>query len=512
LDELDPPVESLPPWSQLETVFGTTGAYEFESGPFVVLTDRRWFTTLSSSGPAAPLLELRRWPGDTTLALYAVAGPTASAREGQPPVPEATLSLQPEPVGEWRRWDGNVETEVGERPVVWLERTIGDSPAHVGALLLPGDAGLGAPAIEDLTLELLAVVNRLELRPHAWRLREGIPRGELVELPVMPDLPGDLTEKDQPWQVVRAQGFTMGLPPGFRARRMDGTVPPPVEIPGGLLWIRGRLIDEHGETVAVGDDRRIGYVAEVRPPTKSWVAGESPPFGAGKAEKRATEPFSLLAERSGAKTARVENWHEAGWSGEWLVCRIAFRQVGFEIALPVVAGERSAALYWIAATWRPDTKAPAPPPVDPALRFGIRFERLRPSEQSRQPWTAGFLWVPGLRTEVPKGWTPLATLRSSDGYPIRLAGPTGATVARLEHLEAAELPSKEELEHDWVAVTEFRVRRALSVHRQGDRYLVIGAKGDGFLYEPLALGEDDDESRVFWVRMVKSSQLMRPGP
>jgi hypothetical protein len=273
------------------------------------------------------------------------------------------------------------------------------------------------------------------------------------------------------------------------------------------------VIDERGERVAVGDDRRVGYVAEVKPPSKDWVGGARPPYGAAAAVKRSAEAFDLLAERTGAKSVRVENWSEPGWSGEWLVCRIMFRSVGYEIALPVLSGELSPAVYWIAMTWRPDSKPPASPPVDPAQRFGIRFDRLRPTERTRQPWTEGTLWLPGLRTEVPKGWVPLATLRSSDGYPIRFVADTGSTVARLERLEADALPSAEELQREWKPVTEFRLRRAARVYRSGDRYLVVSAEGHGFLYEPLALGDaPDDESRVFWVRMVRSSQLMRSEP
>ena len=41
---------------------------------------------------------------------------------------------------------------------------------------------------------------------------------------------------------------------------VDGSVPPPLEIPGGLLWIRGRLIDGEGESVAVGDAQEIVLV------------------------------------------------------------------------------------------------------------------------------------------------------------------------------------------------------------------------------------------------------------
>ena len=205
------------------------------------------------------------------------------------------------------------------------------------------------------------------------------------------------------------------MPPGFRVRRVDGGVAPPRPLPGGLLWLRGRYVDGTDTEVAVGDGDRAGYVARVEAASEAWRAGEVPPVGLPDGSRLASEPFDLAAERTGARNARAERWHEEGFEGEWLVFRLGFDEDGIEIALPMISGRRSPSLFWIPATWRSDDRPPAPPPVDPAGRFGIRFERLTRGAQSRQPWTEGYLTVPGLRVELPKGWWPAAGLRSRDG-------------------------------------------------------------------------------------------------
>ena len=66
LAEADPP-------SVLETVFQASPPYEFSGGSLVVRTDARWFATLPPPGDGSALLELRRWPGDSVLTLYAIA-------------------------------------------------------------------------------------------------------------------------------------------------------------------------------------------------------------------------------------------------------------------------------------------------------------------------------------------------------------------------------------------------------------------------------------------------------
>jgi hypothetical protein len=488
-------------------VFEACTPYLFESGPLRVLTDPRWFSTMPGSGEGAALLELRRWPGDSVLALYAIAGPPSRRREVAPPVPAAKLELQPGGTEEADLWRGEVATAAGPRPVVWIERKVEQADAYLGALLLPGDAGLGGAAIADLTDELVAVYLRVEIIAPAWKARSGLPHGQWIQMPETGDPPGDRTEEDAPWQVIQGGQFTLGLPPGFRARRWDETATGGDPPPGGLLWIRGRVVDVEGTEVVVGDAERAGYVALIDTALDEWAAGKQPPVGAPRAEPVKSEPFPIAAERTGARRARAGRWREAGFDGEWLVFRLRLESRGVELALPVVAGRRSPTLFWIPLTWRGANEPPAPPPVDPAEKFGIRFEEISRAEQQRRPWTEGFLAVPGLRAEVPKGWYPAASLRSSNGYPVRFVE-SGTTLGHLTRLAPGELPDLDGAS-GWVRMDWKGARVESAFERNDGSYLLVTKQGHAFLFESTELAE---EHRELWRRMVGSVQLMRSGP
>jgi len=58
----------------LAAVMSAVRPYVFEAGGVHALTDRRWFQADSAEGPGAPVLEIRRWPGDTIVAFYALCG------------------------------------------------------------------------------------------------------------------------------------------------------------------------------------------------------------------------------------------------------------------------------------------------------------------------------------------------------------------------------------------------------------------------------------------------------
>ncbi len=453
-------------------------------------------------------MELRRWPGDTVVSIYSIAGGLTSAGADAPPVYRGRFDRSDSGVAGWEQWVGTVETAAGPRRALWLERDVEGAPAHMAALLLPGDAGLGSAGIDDLELEAFGLLPRLEINLRAWRARSGVPAGATVLLPKTATTSGDKTENDAPWQVVRGRDFTVGLPPGIRARRMDGSVPPPTEIEGGRMWIRGRFVDEEGSEVIVGDDRSFGYLAEVKPLTDAWVQGKQAPLGAPGARAVGGESFNLAAERTRARSARAERWSEPGFAGEWLVFRLRFEERGIEIGLPVIRGTRSPSLYWIPVTWRPSDRSPAPPPVDPAQRFGIRFERLRRSDQQRHPWTEGYLQVPGLRVEVPKNWFPAAALRSATGYPIRLVHRSGVEVGRLIRLAATELPAVDAEGSDWESVPRRGGEQASAIYRRSDGALLLVAReGHAFLFEP-GTGEVPDRSEM-WRRMLESLRLMR---
>ena len=191
--------------------------------------------------------------------------------------------------------------------------------------------------------------------------------------------------------------------------------------------------------------------------------------------------------------------------GEWLVFRLSFAERGLELGLPVVEGRRSPSLFWMPLTLRGPGEAPAAPPVDPAERFGIRFERLSRGEKNRRPWMEGFLFVPGLQVELPIGWWPSASLRSDDGYPIRLMTLEGDVRGRLDWLAASEIPDTTSAE--WEVLPRPKVHRAAKAFRRADGALMyLSAEGSAFLFVP----EDrSEETREAWKRMSDSVQLMR---
>lgn len=257
--------------ARLDAVFSASTPYRFQAGALTALTDPRWFSTLPLPGVGAPVLELRRWPGDSILALYAVAGPVG---EGPPPIDGARLESIEQVEGSHAAWQGPLDTDAGERPAYWFEIVVPEAPSHLAALLLPGDAGMGESAVEELGLELRVALGRVEVDAEAWKRVQGIPPERQIVLPATGGTPGDKSELDEPWQVAQATGFTLGLPPGFRTRRIGGGVPAPVELPGSVLWFRGRFEDGEGTQVIVGDGLRAAYVARVGEVEESW-AGEA---------------------------------------------------------------------------------------------------------------------------------------------------------------------------------------------------------------------------------------------
>jgi hypothetical protein len=501
-------VTELDPQAQLDAIFQAGTPHGFDAGVLVAYTDCRWFSTSSSGGRGAPLLELRRWPGDTALALYALGGPFVAERPGGPPFAAAETAMQPPSEAGLAEWRGLLETDAGKRRFIWIEIDIPGEGPSLGALLLPGDAGLGAAGEEDLIIELRVVLGRVRIDPERWDKLQGIEPGINLVIPAMGGTPGDKDESEAPWQVARGSGFTIGLPPGFRAWRMDGAVPPPQNLTGGLLWFRGRFKDTEGTAIAVGDELRAGYIADINPVRKTWSKSEEPPLGAPRATLAAKQPFAMVAERVRATSATAERWKEPDFSGEWLVFRLIFEERGMEIALPVLEGRRSPSLFWIPATWRSSDRLPAPPPVDPAERFGIRFERLRPSEQSRLPWVEGYLEVPGLRLEVPTGWFPSASLRSHDGYPIRFFDGDGITRGMLNRLSPDEWQAVGELEPQWKEKKKIGMHRAEHVYATEEgSYLLIAKQGHAFLVEPREMTSPD--ARELWQLLVQSIQLQK---
>lgn len=472
------------PSAILSAVYEVSALRELDLGTLVVRSDARWFASFSrESRSGAPIVELRRWPGDTVVALYAV-GP-ADPGAAWPPIPGA----RPSPVGSAAasaEWKGTLEDASGERPALWIERTIDGSPNRLAALILPGDAGLGTRGIAGLEAEARFLVSRIEVRPVAWRHETPLAAGASVGVPSAGLPPGDRSEATDAWQVSVGGGFTLGLPPGFRTYRLDAGVPAAEHVPGALLWLRGRFRDLSGQLVAVGDDRRYGYVASVQPLTAEWIAGAVPPRGAPGASLAVPRPLAAaqMAEAAGAQSASAERWSEPRFAGDWIVFRLRYAQHGVEVALPVLGGRRSPSLFWIGQAFRPAGWPPAPPPVDPSERFGIEFERLTPAGRKASPWLEGYLHVPGLRAEVSRGFLPAASLRSTDGFPVRFQDEDGRVIATLRPLAPADVAA-------WIAARPAlaelpkpgRHRAARVLAESGGAHLFVDAAGYAFVFE-----------------------------
>lgn len=479
-------------------------AYHFDCGLVEVDTDRRWFATMPPADPAAPILELRRWPGDTVLAFFELEG--APSKDVPPALPGARLEPSDSGDPDVLRWDGVLTTGLGVRPIVWIERKAPGVARRLGALLVPGDAGLGEAAVPDLVLEMLVVVARAKLRANAWEQVEGVLPDVPLALPTLDAPPGPADEARETWQVAEGSGFTIGLPPGIRARRLDQGVPAPRAVPFAALWLRGRFIDRTGAPVAIGDGIRAGYLARIGSADKRWLEGGKPPLGAPSATRIAGDDYSLACDQSGALAARAERWSEPGFSGEWLVFRLYFAAQGVEIGLPVLEGRRSEALFWIPVTWRGAGEAPAPPPVDPAERFGIAFDPFTRLEKKRRPWSEGRLTLPGLRLELPSGWFPITTLRSEHGFPVSLVNAKGRPLGRIERLTADASELADPASFGWKPAGRVSARKPVEVFVRADEArLYRMAAGHAVVVTP-APGTG---TAAAWERLIESASLLR---
>ncbi|HJQ98230.1 MAG TPA: hypothetical protein VJ826_07935, partial [Candidatus Polarisedimenticolaceae bacterium] len=419
--------------------------------------------------------------------------------EGEPAlVPGLTLSGSASTVGACSVRDGRLSVNKIERGVVWGECASAGGRAVV--LGVPGDAGLGPSARSELREEILAVIRRTRFGPS--RTSAGTP----LQVPVLPVPPVAADERRDAWQVFQGDTFTIGLPPGFRAMRLDLSVPAPRAIPGGIGWLRGRFVDRDGSSIAVGDGTHAGYLARVEAEDEAWRAGVAPPLGAPGADRLdEAELHDLALEWTGATKAVVSHWKEPGFSGDWLVFRLHLRGSGIEIGLPVISGWRSLALFWIPVTWRGPGRSPAPPPIDPAVALGVRFDRLGPAEK-RQALVEGTLQVGTLRLDIPRGYWPVANLAAPDGLPVTVYDAAGAVAGRIESVPAAGLAAILAGE-GWTPQPRPASRKAASIHVRPDGACVLVAKaGDGYVLAPEGGGK---ERAGAWQRLVESASFVK---
>lgn len=476
-------------------------AYRFDVGLVTAWTDPRWYGVAGVSDAnsgGAPILEIRRWPGDSLIAYWALAPGS------EPALPGAELGSPRDGPAGWVLRDGLLGTDGERRRVLWADRVVREGVGRCGALLVPGDAGLGEESVAVREAELLAILERTALPEEAWQRAAPFPSVP-VRIPDLPPAPRVWDEGRDPWQAVEGPGFTLGLPPGVRARRLDTGVSAPSAAPGARLWFRGRFVDRDGIEVAIGDASRAGYAIEFDGDLTGWRAGTVAPAGAPTAVRRDRIDLDRVAvEGSGARSGWVASWGEPGFVGIWLVFGLDFGERAVEIGIPVLEGRRSLALFWIPVTWRDAPLPPAPPPIDPASRFGIRFEQASRLERSRRGQVEGTLVVPGLRLELPRGWWPSATLRSSDGFPVLLIDEQGEEVGRLERIAPGSALSDAIDGGTWVERPGARSRGANAIYARPDgRALFVAPEGHGWMVTPARPGDPGFERVVDSVTLAK---------
>jgi len=472
-----------------------------DAGLVRVRTDPRWFPATPPEGAGAPFLEIRRWPGDSVVSFYALAGKAEPG--GTPPIDGSERSdaaRQPQD-----HWTGTIPTAAGRRPAAWLDAPVPGGNRRLGTLLLPGDAGLGPDAIPALFDEMEAIARSAEIRVEAWAGWPVIAAGAPLELPRLLPPAAAADERKDVWQSIQTRGFSLSLPPGIRAMRLGNGVQAPRMVDRSVLWLRGRFADRDGMAVVLGDGMRAGYVAVVDRPETAWREGRRPPLGAAAAKRIAAEDFSAACEGTGAKSATAERWSEPGFAGDWIVFRLAQPGQGTEIGLPVLSGRQSEAIFWIPASWRAAGLPLAPPPLDPARRFGMDYRPLTKLEQAKQAWMAGVLTVPGLRIEVPARWFAVVNLRSSDGYPIVFNADDRRAMGRLVRHPAGSAALSGESLAAWQAVKRPSKKSLEASYRRDDgARLFVTDRGDGLVFLPEAAAGDPK-----WERMVETIVPLR---
>lgn len=474
----------------LSKVLEAGGARRIDTGAVWVDADPRWYAAVPGSESGSPLLDLRRWPGDTAVVVYLL---TASLPVAPPAWEGASWASDGE-----RRWRGSPSIDGTPRQAAWIDRPVAGSTRRLGILVLTGDAGLGEEARGSIRAEAAFVAGRLVARP------EPLDRLDPATAPLPPSLAwraGEGDESTDAWRSYAGPGFTLALPPGIGARRLDLGPAPPDGGEGRSLWFRGRFRDRAGKEIAVGDGRRAGHVA-IRPP------GDGPPLGleGGKrVDAVSLDPY--LLDDVAAREGSVEHWEEPGFPGAWIVFRLAYEERRVELALPVVGDWRSLALFQIVATYRPSPLPPAPLPIDPSGRLGMAFDLFRGGERKRQPLLEGIFSAPGLRIAVPRGLVPYTRL-DGDGFPVTIARSDGTPVATLRRVVAADLADEIE-KGGWTQDPRGAggpVRAAF--RRADDARLKIGRDGTGFVLEPAP----DSSAGSHWTLLADGFELTVPAP
>ncbi|MCU0222971.1 MAG: hypothetical protein MUF27_02655 [Acidobacteria bacterium] len=420
-------------------------------------------------GVAAPALLLRRFPGDTQLALcdpgraWSPDPETAQrfARDQllagrEPALEEPARPCDPGPAEarcERSRWTVSIGVEGKATVSVYRIAAAGDPAAReVWAVGLAGGAGCGAACARDAARAVEDQVAALEPAAAAPGNPADEPCGWPVPAAYLSERPH--RERDEPWRRISiGDGLSIEIPPGVVAARVDRVFRDAAAGPKTVLWLRGSFEDQAGTAVRIGDSDFAGWV-DLRP-----LAPTAGPLDAAAIAPPRTDPGARRLGGAGLGSARraagldgeaaTARFSGATFRGSWLVHRVRTGGRELEIVLPVAAGEKSLAPLWIAITARPSEAEPPPPPYDVARRYRVRLDRQAVSGSPADP-REGMLVGDGIRFLVPRGYRATLSGASADGFPVTLRNDRGSliVVVRLASRDALAA-RRAELERDW---------------------------------------------------------------
>ncbi|MBP7149692.1 MAG: hypothetical protein KBD01_19370 [Acidobacteria bacterium] len=412
-----------------------TGRAETAAGVFRLQPGWREFQPPAGTG--APLALLRRFPGDTQLALWAWpsgAGDHAVARmlAGQGAVAAGGWSAcDPAPAGLACRV-ARLEIDLGPEGRAPLRAFLlgppGEEPS-VALLALAGSGGCGAPCLTqaersvDQQVAGFEVGARAPALPGPWAFP--VPLAWLAERPHR--------ESEEPWRSIALDDQLVAeLPPGLVSARVGPAFHGEGDGPDTRLWFRGRFVDHDGREVAVGRDGWAGRI-ELRRGAGPQLEGsrQNPALMVPRWDPGATlvGSFDLGEARELAGTgggALVAHFKGQAFEGSWLVAQLALGTDLVEVSLPAAAGAGSSSLLWIPLTVRREDSPPPPPIVNVEPRHAVRFDALGARASAADP-REGTLVAGEISLAVPKGFK-VSVSAAADGFPVTLRSADGAVI------------------------------------------------------------------------------------
>ncbi len=427
---------------EFETWYGVK-ARQVARGPFGELTmGRLWHPLQERDEPGWPLLTIRRFPGDTQLALFGWPSNAPKKERPEPLVVRLLRALGATRLSDWALCEAaeglsceHAPFEVdlgieGRHPVDVFVVGSGDGRPRGVAVGLIGDAGCGPDCAREARADVAGLVATWQPPPRSEAKKS--PDRWLIPTPRAWQSPNEHDESERPWRSFRlADDARIDLPPGLIVAEVQGMFASSDATPHTRLWLRGQFRDGSGTLVEIGDPFLGGTVdlfaadEEIEADPRRWTPPADPEAGF-VASTALGETFLRIGTFRSGRVARFEGRR---FQGTWLVSQTVLAGSGrvVRIRIPVAQGRRSPSLLWIPFSAR-DAESQGPPPLVELMdTYDVRFQPMRDDERSQVDPRGGWLLADRLRVAVPKESRVSLNSDSVDGFPVTIRGRDGTT-------------------------------------------------------------------------------------